>query len=362
MMANRSGDLVRNLLAVLSVTAMIAACLWILYPFLPALIWATLLVVSTWPLMLAVQRRLWGRRKLAVIVMTLALLLLVIVPLALAVATIVENATDLGARLHAFAQSSVPPPPDWVDDIPLVGGNLAEQWREVAALTPDELYTRFAPYARDGGRWILGKAGTLAIFFVHLLLTVIISALLYSHGETAAAGLSVFARRLAGAPGERSIALAAQAIRAVALGVIVTAFIQSALGGIGLAAAGVPQAAFLTALMFVLGVAQIGAAPVLFASVIWLYWKDETLTATIFLAWAVFVGSIDNVIRPILIKRGADLPLVLIFAGVIGGLVGFGVVGLFVGPVVLAVVYALLIGWTKDGQVNSGESEVPNAP
>lgn len=357
---NRSGDLVRNMLAVLFIAAMIVASLWILYPFLPAVIWATLLVVSTWPLMLAVQRRLWGRRRLAVVVMTSALLLLVIAPLALAVATIVDNAADLGARLHALTLTSLPGPPDWVQGIPLVGPSLAAKWQELAALSPDDLYGRFAPYARDGGRWILGKAGTLALFFVHLLLTVIISALLYGNGERAVAGLSAFAHRLAGDAGERSVVLAAQAIRAVALGVIVTAFIQSALGGVGLVVAGVPQAAFLTALMFVLGVAQIGAAPVLLLAVVWLYWRDETLTATIFLGWAVFVGSIDNVIRPLLIKRGADLPLVLIFAGVIGGLIGFGVVGLFVGPVVLAVVYTLLIGWVKEGQARANNGGAPD--
>ena len=206
---------------------------------------------------------------------------------------------------------------------------------------------RIVPRVQEAGRWILAKAGTLAMFFLHLLLTAIISALLYYHGETAAAGARAFAQRLAGSQGERSVALAAQAIKAVALGVVVTALVQAVLGGIGLVVAGVPLAAFLTALMFVLAIAQIGAGPVLVFAVVWLYWKDDTVTATVFLVWAVFVGSIDNVLRPILIRRGADLPLLLIFAGVIGGLIAFGVVGLFVGPVVLAVVYTLMIGWVK---------------
>jgi len=133
----------------------------------------------------------------------------------------------------------------------------------------------------------------------------------------------------------------------VALGVAVTAVVQAVLGGIGLVVAGVPLAGFLTALMFVLAVAQIGAGPVLLLAVAWLYWSGDRWTAMAFLVWALFVISIDNVLRPLLIKRGADLPLVLIFAGVIGGLLAFGVVGLFVGPVVLAVAYTELSAWVS---------------
>jgi predicted PurR-regulated permease PerM len=233
--------------------------------------------------------------------------------------------------------------------VPFIGSKVVAEWQAVAALKPDELHARIAPYAKDAARWILGKAGSLAAFFLHLALTVIISALLYAKGEVAADGVRAFARRLTGPRGDKSVTLAGQSIRAVALGVVVTAVVQALLGGIGLVAAGVPAAALLTALMFVLAVAQIGAGPVLVLAVVWLYWSGETTTATVFLIWSLFVGSIDNVLRPILIKSGADLPLVLIFIGVIGGLFAFGIVGLFVGPVVLAVVYTELVAWVGDG-------------
>jgi predicted PurR-regulated permease PerM len=341
-------ELPRILLGVLFILLTIIASLWILQPFLPALIWSTLVVVSTWPLMLAVQKRLWGKRGLAVLVMTTALLLVVIVPLALALLTIIEHSDDLGERLKTLAHAGVPAPPGWVERVPIVGRKFAADWQAVAALNPDELQARIAPYAKDAGRWILGKAGGLAAFFLHLVLTLIISALLYAKGEVAAGGVRAFARRLTGARGEKSVTLAGQSIRAVALGVVVTAFVQALLGGIGLALAGVPLAGLLTAFMFVLAVAQIGAGPVLLIAVIWLYSSGETTTATVFLVWSVFVGTIDNVIRPFLIKSGADLPLILIFAGVIGGLLAFGVVGLFIGPVVLAVAYTELSAWVSE--------------
>jgi predicted PurR-regulated permease PerM len=352
-------ELPRILLAVLFIALTIIASLWILRPFLPALIWSTLVVVSTWPLMLAAQKRLWGKRGLAVIVMTTALLLVAIVPLALAVLTIIEHADDVGGQLKTFAQASVPAPPAWVEGLPFIGRKLAADWQAIAALSADELHARVAPYAKDAARWILSKAGSLAVFFIHLLLTVIISALLYYKGEAAANGLRAFARRLAGTRGEQSVALAGQAVRAVALGVVVTAVVQALLGGVGLALAGVPLAGFLTALMFVLALAQIGAGPVLLLAVVWLYWTGETTTATVFLVWALFVSTIDNVVRPFLIKSGADLPLVLIFAGVIGGLLGFGVVGLFVGPVVLAVAYTELTAWVSEGDAEHEDSQAP---
>ena len=348
-MTNRV-DLVRNMLAVLFIAGLLVASLWILYPFLPALIWATLLVVSTWPLKVAVQKRLWGRRGLAVIVMTSALLLIVLAPLAAAVATIVANADNVLSRLETLTKSTLPAPPAWLEKTPLIGPKAAEEWQAVAALSAEELHARVAPLLQDAGRWVLAKAGTLAIFFLHLLLTAFIAPILYYHGENAAAAARAFAHRLGGSQGEESVTLAAQAIKAVALGVVVTAFVQSTFGGLGLFVAGVPLAAFLTALMFVLAIAQIGALPVLLFAVVWLYWKDTTVTATAFLVWALIVGSIDNVLRPILIKRGANLPLLLIFAGVIGGLIAFGVVGLFIGPVVLAVVYTLLVGWVRQGR------------
>jgi predicted PurR-regulated permease PerM len=343
-------ELPRTVLAVLFIAMMIIASVWIMQPFLPALIWSTLVVVSTWPLMLIVQRRLWGKRSLAVIFMTLALLVVVILPLALAVLTIIEHADDVTEKITAMSRTGLPGPPVWVERVPLVGTRVATEWRTIAALDAPELQARIAPYVKDSARWILSKAGGFAAFFVHLILTVIISALLYARGEVAVAGLRAFARRLAGIRGDQSITLAGQAIRAVALGVVVTALAQALLGGIGLMVAGVPLAAFLTAVMFVLAVAQIGAGPVLLFAVIWLYWNGETstTTATIFLIWAIFVGAIDNVLRPLLIKSGADLPLVLIFAGVVGGLLTLGIVGLFVGPVVLAIVYTELAAWVND--------------
>jgi predicted PurR-regulated permease PerM len=190
---------------------------------------------------------------------------------------------------------------------------------------------------------------------IQFLLIVILSAVLYAAGEAAAAEVRRFGQRLAGDRGENSVILAGQAIRGVALGVCVTALVQTVLGAIGLAIAGVPFAGLLAAVMLMFCIAQIGPGLILFPAVAWVFWTGETGWGVFLLVWSLVVTTMDNFLRPILIKKGADLPLLLIFAGVIGGLLGFGLVGIFVGPVVLAVTYTLLQAWLDGApQKNAG--------
>lgn len=354
-----SRDLTRITLAVVFIGFMIVASLWVLLPFIGATVWATMVVVATWPIMLAVQARLGGRRWLAVVVMTLAMLLLLVVPLVVAVVTIVDNAENIAGWSKSVATRQVPPPPDWVESVPLVGSKIATEWRQLAATPSEELAARATPYFQTVARWFAGQAGGFALMLLHFLLTVVVTAILYATGESAAKGVRLFARRLAGDRGDGSVVLAGQAIRAVALGVIVTAIVQSAAAGIGLAVSGIPYAMVLTAVIFILCIAQLGPILVLAPAVGWLYWTGHAGWGTALLVWTILVGAMDNVLRPVLIRRGADLPLLLIFAGVIGGLIGFGIIGLFVGPVVLAVTYRLLESWIADVDRVPGEDISP---
>jgi predicted PurR-regulated permease PerM len=352
MQGDRSRDLTRTTFQLLALGALIASTFWILRPFLVALTWATMIVVSTWPLLLWAQAWLGGRRSLAVALMTTTLLLILVVPLYFGVSAIADQTEEIVRWSRSLATFAVPQPPAWLEGLPLVGRRLTGFWQQVAATPPEDLSAHFAPYARAVVLWFVSQVGNIGMLLVQFLLTVIIAAILYASGESAAREVDRFARRLAGAQGENAMHLAAQAIRGVALGVVVTAIVQSGLAGIGLVIAGVPFATILTALMFILGVAQIGAGPVLIGAVIWVYTKSGAVWGTAFLVWALFCATLDNVLRPMLIKRGADLPLLLIFAGVIGGLIAFGVIGLFIGPVVLAVAYTLLVAWVSEGDLH----------
>jgi len=340
------GELFRPLIAIALLGGLVVLSLWVLRPFVPALVWATMIAVSTWPLMLGVQRRLWGKRWLAVLVMSIALLLVFVVPLSLAIGTIVSHAGDIKDWAAAVEEGALGPPPHWVHGIPYIGDKLAANWEQLTA--GSELRGRLAPYMSEFLGWFAGQVGSLGAITMQFLLTVIIAAVFYAKGELARAGIIAFARRVSEQHGEDSVRLAGQAIRGVAMGVVGTALAQSVLAGLGLVVAGVPLAAMLTAVMFLLAVAQIGVVPVLACAVFWLYHKDENAWATALLVWTVIVGTMDNFLRPFLIKKGADLPLLLIFSGVVGGLIAFGLVGLFIGPMVLAVTWKLCSAWVQE--------------
>jgi predicted PurR-regulated permease PerM len=343
-----SRDLVRIVLGVLLIVVLIGATLWILSPFLPAVIWATMIVVATWPLLLRVQSALGGRRSLAAAAMIALLLVIVAVPLAVAVSTLVQQAARLADV--KVAELRIPPPPGWIQGIPVVGAKVAGEWRAYAAATPEELASEAAPYVTPVVSWIAASAGSLGTFLLHLVLTLGLCAVFYVSGEKAAGGVRRFARRLQGEAGDRMVLLAAGSIRAVALGIVVTAIVQTALGAIGLVVAGAPYVTVFAAVMFVFCIAQLGPGLPMLAAAGWLYISGATTAAIGLFVWTLIVGSLDNVLRPILIRRGADLPLLLIMAGVIGGLLGFGLVGLFVGPVVLAVTYTQLSAWVAEGR------------
>ena len=340
-----SRDITRITLGVLFIGVLIAASFWIMRPFLLALIWATMIVVATWPIMLLLQGWLGGKRSLAVALMTVALLLVFIVPFSLAIGTILSHADQIVDWVKGLATYSLPPPPDWVGKLPVVGSKLNEAWQEIAAAGPGGLRARLVPYAGEITKWFAGQAGSLGMMLVQFLLTVIIAAVLFYGGEKVAGAVRRFARRLAGQKGEEAAILAARTIRGVALGIVVTALVQSLVAWIGFVVTGVPAAALLAAVIFILALAQLPVLLVMGPAVFWLYWKGEPVWGTVLLVWMIVVMGIDNFVRPLLIRKGVDLPLLLILTGVIGGLIAFGILGLFIGPVVLAVTHSLLEAW-----------------
>jgi predicted PurR-regulated permease PerM len=344
-----SGEITRIVLLVLVIGLLLAGSLWTLLPFLGALIWATTIVVATWPVLLALQRRLGGRRSLAVTILTVIVLLAFILPLGLTINTLLDAADRSPALIRDFLANGLGPPPEWIANIPIVGAKVTDKWQALAGGGPEALAESVRPYVSAAAGWAIAATGGLGMMIVQVLLIVILVAILYSQGEVAARGVLAFAHRMGRERGEQTVELAGKAVRSVALGVVVTALVQTVLAGLGLWVAGVPHFGVLTAIVFVLCIAQLGPLLVLAAAVIWMYWAGHTGWATALLIWSLPVIALDNVLRPILIRRGVELPMLLIIAGVIGGLIGFGVLGLFVGPVILAATYTLTQAWVAEG-------------
>jgi predicted PurR-regulated permease PerM len=285
-------------------------------------------------------------------VMTLLLLLLFVVPLSMAIVTIVGNADRMVDWAKLATEYRLPErAPQWLLDLPLLGSMIERAWEQATALGVRDLLPKITPYAGNLTKWFVAEVGSVGVLLLQFLLTVLIAAVMYSTGEEAAALVRRFAQRLGGERGVGAVELAGGAIRGVALGVGVTALVQAVLGGLGMALAGVPFAGLLTAVMFMLCIAQVGPLPVLMGAAIWAFVGDQLGWGIFLSVWGLIVGTLDNFLRPVLIKMGADLPLLLIFAGVIGGMFAFGLVGIFVGPVVLAVAYKLLDAWMGDTEV-----------
>jgi predicted PurR-regulated permease PerM len=353
-------DLPRITLGVLALGAMTAASIWVMLPFLLSVVWAATIVIATWPILAGLQSRFGGRRGPAVAVMVSVLLALLVVPVWLGADAVASNSERVGQLVRSFATEGLPPPPAWLERVPVVGGRLAGRWQEFTG-NPEAVVARLKPHAREVAGWITSKTGAVGTTLVQLLLMVVIAGILYASGESAGNGVLRFLRRLGGERGENSGRLAAQAVRAVALGVVVTAIAQTVLAGAGLALAGVPHAGLLTTLVFVLCIAQIGPILVVVPATIWLYSSGSAGRGTLLLVISIVALTLDNVLRPILIKRGADLPLILILSGVIGGVIAFGVIGLFIGPVLLAVTWTLLVAWVGDIDRTTQEPEAGEA-
>ena len=336
------------MLAVVGLAALLVAAFWVVRPFLVAATWAAAIVIVTWPALIGLQARLGGNRTAAITVVIVLLLLLVAVPLTLAVAAIVVNAGELASRLTAFTRLDVATPPAWLAGLPLVGERLGTAWRELAATGGGAAWNRLAPYGATLIGWLAARIGNFGFQTIQFALTLVLAAFIYAHGETLAASVVRLARRLWGEKGEALVELTARSVRGVALGVVLAAAIQSVLAGIGLAVAGVPFAGVLTALLFLLCLAQVGMLVVLIPAVVWVFWSGATGAGALLLVWSIATALLDQFLRPLLVSRHAKLPALLIFVGVVGGLVAFGLLGIFVGPVVLAVAYTLLSAWLRD--------------
>lgn len=339
----QQGELPRLLFALLFILLMIVACFWVVQPFILGFAWAGMVVIATWRLMLRIQALLWNRRSLAVMVMILIILLVFIFPVSLLVNSMFDNLRPVLSALNN-GQISLPKL-EWLNSIPMGGDKLLSYYQKLIAGGGATIIASIQPYIGQTTSFFVAQAGHVGRLMVHLTLMLLFSILLYWRGEHVAGGIRHFAFRLASVRGDAVVLLASQAIRAVALGVVVTALLQGIIGGIGLALAGIPYATLLTALLIFCCLIQIGPLLVLVPAIIWLYWSGDSSWGTVLLIWSLLVATMDSVVRPMLIRLGADLPMLIILTGVIGGLIAFGMIGLFIGPVVLAISYRLIKVW-----------------
>ncbi|QCI23681.1 AI-2E family transporter YdiK [Buchnera aphidicola (Macrosiphoniella sanborni)] len=337
-------DLSQSILSLIFIISMGVVSFLVIKPFILGFSWASMIVIATWPLMLKIQNFFGGKRALAVLIMIIILLLLFIIPVFFLVKSLIATSIPL---IHWLSSNTLEfPELEWLQDIPLIGKKIFISYQELLDSDGRALIREIKPYMGRTTEFFIIQVKNCGLFFIHLILMLFFSALLYWNGEKISEIVKNFAYRLSKKNGYAIVLLATQAVRAVALGVAVTALIQALLSGIGLLISGVPYWALLMIIIFFSCLIQLGPLPILIPSIIWLYWNNNTTWGTILLIWSCLVFILDHILRPFFIRIGADLPILLILSGVIGGLLIFGMIGLFIGPIVLVIFYRLIISWT----------------
>lgn len=336
--------------------ALLGACLWVMAPFISALLWGAILAYASWPLMRVLTRWLKGRESLAAGILTLCWMLLVVLPLVWLGFNLADHIRDAISFVRDVQVDGLPEAPGWLGSIPLVGERLLAMWNTI-----DEQGAAFMasikPYLGQVGNWLLARSAQVGSGLLELTLSLVFVFFFYRDGPRLEAFTLRLLQRLIGDRAGYYLELVAATVQRVVNGVIGTAAAQALLALIGFLIAGVPGALVLGIFTFLLSLIPMGPPLVWIPAVAWLFWQGDYGYAIFLAIWGTFIISgVDNVLKPYLISRGGNLPLVVVLLGVFGGLLAFGFIGLFIGPTLLAVAYSLLTDWTRADKVN------PNRP
>jgi predicted PurR-regulated permease PerM len=335
-------------------------CYWSLYiiwPFLAIIVWSVILTVALYPTFEWLAARLHYRPAAAALI-TIVILLIIIGPATKLGYSLVEY---IHTKLDAFNKGEplVSPLPDWLRNLPLIGAQLSDYWNTATGNFRETL-TEWGPQLKPAAVSLLGVAGHIALGLVNFIIATIIAGFLFVPGPALVEVAKHVLRLVATDRGEEFLVLAGATIRNVSRGVIGIAVLQALLAGICMLVAHVPAAGLLSFLVLFFGVIQVGAWIVLVPLIIWSWFglSDHTY-AVLFILYMVPVALLDNILRPFVMARGLTTPMPVILIGVIGGTLAHGILGLFIGPVVLSIAWQLLMVWWSDGKAEIGQAEPP---
>lgn len=340
----RSGDDVIQLAIRLgSLAFLIYWTLLLIRPFVPVLAWGLVLAVAFYPIFEFLSKRLGGRPRLAATILTIINLAIVIGPAAWLGLNALEGVKMVAWDL-ASGNLAVPTPPESVKNWPLIGQRLYELWHQGSSNIRAAL-GEVAPYLKPLAGTMLAFAGNAGVGMLKFLLSVALAGFLFPHGSQLVAAGRNLLYRIVPEQSEHFLELAGATIRAVSQGVIGVAIIQSLLAGIGFKVAGMPNAGLLAFAVLILAIVQIGAVIVLLPAIIWIWFDKDFTTALLLTIFLAMVGVVDNVLKPLVMGRGLTTPTLVILVGVIGGTLAHGIVGLFIGPIILSLAWELTIAW-----------------
>jgi predicted PurR-regulated permease PerM len=352
----RSGDEIIQLAVRLGLLAFLLYWSFVLVrPFIPMLAWSMVLTVALYPPYNWLSIHLGDRPKLAAVIVTLISLLIVIGPVTWLGIGLVDGLQSFAGQLGA-GTLAIPFPPERIKDWPIVGAQVYDLW-DHASTNLGAALREVAPHLKPLAGPVVAFAGSAGVGTLKFVVSVALSGFLFIYGPRLVEAIRRIQARLVTQRNEDFIALAGLTIRTVSQGVIGVAFLQSLLAGIGLKLAGVPHAGVLAFAVLILAVLQIGSAIVIFPVIIWIWATKDFAVALPLTIYLLVVGLADNVLRPMLMGRGLSTPMLVIFIGVLGGMIAHGILGLFVGPVILAVAWELMMAWIREEQVEAASPD-----
>jgi predicted PurR-regulated permease PerM len=325
------------------VVLLVAWCFQIVRPFIVPVVWGIIIAVAVYPGYRRLLSAMGGRGGLSAVVCTFLLLVLFIVPALLLVGTLIDSAKLLAKDL-SNGTISIPLPPENIHAWPIIGKPLARFWH-LASTNLRNALTEIAPQLKSVGSWLLSAAAGALFGVLQFIFAIIIAGVLLSRSKGGNDVAESVAARLAGERGADFVSLATATVRSVTRGILGVALIQSLLAGLGFLVVGIPAAGLLAMICLFLAVIQVGPGLVIIPTIIYVFLTSDTLPAVMFMIWSIFVTLIDNILKPLLLGRGVDVPMVVIFIGAIGGFLSSGIIGLFVGPILLALGYRLFSAW-----------------
>ena len=332
------------------VALLAAVCLLILAPFVPIVAWGIIIAVASYPTVRRLQSVLQGRGGWAAVIWTVLLLAVLIVPVVLLANSTVEGARSLTEHMNE-GTFIVPPPPPNVESWPLIGAPLNRIW-SMASNDFTEALKMLAPQLKTILPGLLSASAGIGLTVLQFFFSILISGAMLAKAQSAAAVTRAFANRLFGERGAEFQNLVGSTIRSVTSGILGVAVIQTVLAAGGFLVVGLPGAGLWAVIFLVAAVLQIGAL-VLIPAVIFVFATATTTKAVIFLIWCIVVALLDNVLKPLLLGRGASVPTAVVFLGAIGGFVAMGIIGLFVGAIMLSVGYKLFLAWVEPSSAGS---------
>jgi predicted PurR-regulated permease PerM len=347
----------RILDAVIRISLLALLVLWcfnIIKPFIMPILWGAIMAVAIYPLFVKAHIRLGGREKLTAILITLVALAILIIPAVMLSESLVEGAQQLSTEYKA-GTLTVPPPSETVKDWPLIGEDLYSAWT-LASSNLEATLVKFKPQVEAFGKWFLSSAAGVGAGVLMFIISIIIAGAFLVFARSGSHAMETAIGRVLGEKdGREFVDMAGATIRSVAQGVLGVALIQAILGGVGMLAIGVPYAGVWAMLILLLAIIQLPPVLILAPIIVYVFSVEPTVPAVIFMVWSLVVSASDAFLKPLFLGRGMDIPMPVILLGAIGGMILSGIVGLFVGAVVLAVGYTLFVAWLDQGEQDSEE-------